>query len=127
MIFITGQHYSLIVMKFDFHWLTNQAKELMVKVKAYIITVTSDSKTRITVLSCVNAAGYAIPPLVQCMHCHLVVVRWMVKYSMNGLSTTFLNVLHLADFALSLDGHSSHCYPTLYDLFVVLLERSDDE
>ena len=64
----------------------------MVKVKAYI-TVTSDSKIHITVLSCVNAAGYAIPSLVQCMHCHLVVVGQMTKHSMNGLSTAILNTV----------------------------------
>ena len=34
------------------------------KGQKHTITVTSDSKTCITVLSCVNVAGYAIPPLV---------------------------------------------------------------
>ena len=48
-------------MKADFHWFTDQEKESLVK---HVLTVTSDSKSRVTVLACVNAAGYAIPNLV---------------------------------------------------------------
>ena len=46
-------------------------KRIAGKGQKHVLTVTSDSKSRVTVLACVNAAGYAIPPLVIYAHANL--------------------------------------------------------
>ena len=65
-------------------------KRIPGKGQKHVLTITSDSKSCVTMLACVNTAGYAIPPpliyavltlqshcirekyLAQCMLCHLV-------------------------------------------------------
>ena len=88
----------------------------MVKVKAYNNCYLRQ-KTCITVLSSVNAAGHAIPSLAW----YLVVIGWMAKHSMNGLSTTFLNMLHLADLYCSYSMVTLHII-TL-NLLLVLFKK----
>ena len=79
------------------------------------MTITSDSKTCITVLSCVNAAGYAIPPLViyACVNLTKSLYQGEIPGTMYALlpgsgwmdgeifhewlSITFLSMLHLAN------------------------------
>ena len=98
----------------DFHLLTDQEK-ITGKGQKHTMTITSDSKTCITVLSCVNAAGYAIPPLViyarvnltkslyqgeipGTMYALLPSSGWMDgEIFHEWLSITFLSMLHLAN------------------------------
>ena len=50
-------------MKVGFPLAHRPGKRIAGKGQKHTITVTSDSKTRITVLSCVNAAGYVTGPV----------------------------------------------------------------
>ena len=97
-------------MKLDFHWLIDPAgKRIAGKGQKHTVTVNLDSKTCITVLSCVNTAGYAIPSLViyACANLTKPLYQWEIPGKLYALSPgsgwmddkTFheLSMLHLAD------------------------------
>jgi len=106
-------------------------KRIAGKGQKHVLTVTSDSKSRVTVLACVNAAGYAIPPLVVYARANLTkpLYKGEIPGTMYALSPgsgwmdgiTFYEWFehHFLEYApsgrpllLLLDGHSSHYNPT---------------
>ena len=105
-------------------------KRIAGKGQKHVLTVTSDSKSRVTVLACVNAAGYAIPPLVIYARANLTKLLYQgeIPGTMYALSPgsgwmdgiTFYEWFehHFLEYApsgrpllLLLDGHSSHYNP----------------
>ena len=105
-------------------------KRIAGKGQKHALTVTSDSKSRVTVLACVNAAGYAIPPLVIYARANLTKLLYQgeIPGTMYALSPgsgwmdgiTFYEWFehHFLEYApsgrpllLLLDGHSSHYNP----------------
>ena len=105
-------------------------KRIAGKGQKHVLTVTSDSKSRVTVLACVNAAGYAIPPLVIYARANLTkpLYQGEIPGTMYALSpgsgwmdgSTFFEWFehHFLEYApsgrpllLLLDGHSSHYNP----------------
>ena len=105
-------------------------KRIAGKGQKHVLTVTSDSKSRVTVLACVNAAGYAIPPLVIYARANLTKALYQGEipgtiYALSPGSgwmdgSTFYEWFehHFLEYApsgrpllLLLDGHSSHYNP----------------
>ena len=105
-------------------------KRIAGKGQKHVLTVTSDSKSRVTVLACVNAAGYAIPPLVIYARANLTKLLYQgeIPGTMYALSpgsgwmdgVTFYEWFehHFLEYAPSgrpllflLDRHSSHYNP----------------
>lgn len=106
-------------------------KRIAGKGQKHVLTVTSDSKSRVTVLACINAAGYAIPPLIIYARANLTkpLYKGEIPGTMYSLSpgsgwmdgATFYEWFeqHFLEYApsgrpllLLLDGHSSHYNPT---------------